>query len=65
MRQLRVILGTKKGIKCRIRYPSQTGGYIQYTCASIAEAKRQKKGLGSWQKRRAVIAQASNNKKIM
>jgi len=64
MRQLRVILGKKKGIKCRIRYPSQMGGYIQYTCASVAEAKRQKKELGSWQKRRAVITQLSNNKKI-
>jgi len=55
MRQPRVIIGQKKGIKCRIRYPSQMSGYIQYTCASIAEAKRQKKGLGSWAKRRAVI----------
>lgn len=64
MRQPRVILGKKKGIKCRIRYPSQMGGYIQYTCKSIAEAKRQKKGLGSWQKRRAVITQVLNNKKI-
>ena len=64
MRQLRVIIGQKKGIKCRMRYPSQMGGYIQYTFASIAEAKRHKKGLGSWQKSRAVITQISNNKKI-
>lgn len=64
MRQLRVIIGQKKGMKCRIRYPSQMGGYIQYTCASIAEAKRQKKKLGSWQKRRAVITRVIDGKKV-
>jgi len=54
-RSPRVVIGKRKGKKVRVRYPAMTSGYIQYTFASIAEAKRHIKSLGGWQRRRAKI----------
>jgi len=55
MRNPRIVIGNRKGIKVRVRYPATTSGYIQYTFASISEGKRHIKGLGKWQKHRARI----------
>jgi hypothetical protein len=55
MRNPRVIIGKRKGTKVRVRYPAMTSGYIQYTFASISEAKRHIKGLHHWQKNRAKL----------
>ena len=51
----RIVYGKRKGVKVRLRYPAMTSGYIQYTFASKAEAKRHIKKLGGWQRRRAEI----------
>ena len=51
----RVIIGKKKGIKVRARFPSMMGGQISFTFASIAEAKRHQKKLPGFQKRRFKI----------
>ena len=52
-RQLGVVIGKHKGKKVRIRYPSQMGGYIQFTFSSIKDAEEHVSKLSSWAKRRA------------
>lgn len=54
-RQLRVVIGKHKGEKVRVRYPSQMGGYIQYTFSSKRDAKEHISKLSNWAKRRAKI----------
>ena len=46
----------KEGRKVRVRYPSMTSGYIQYTCNSIACGKALINDIGNnWQRRRAKL----------
>lgn len=52
-RQLAVVIGKHKGKKVRVRYPSQMGGYIQFTFSSIMDAEEHVSKLSSWAKRRA------------
>ncbi len=51
----RVVIGKKKGTKCRLRYPSMNGGYISHTFNSMAEARRFKNKLDRWAKVRTKI----------
>ncbi|NOQ37564.1 hypothetical protein GQ472_01620 [archaeon] len=53
----RVVVGKHKGIKVRLRYPSEMAGYITYTFASISEANRYLDSgwVSDWAKRRAKI----------
>ena len=52
MARYRGVIGKRKGFKVRLVYPSQSGGQISYTFASIAAAKRHKKQLSRWAKSR-------------
>jgi len=52
-RQLAVVIGKHKGKKVRVRYPSQMGGYIQYTFSSIKDAEEHTSKLSGWAQRRA------------
>lgn len=54
----RVIIGKIKGIKTRVRIPSEMSGYIYHTFASRAEAKRYLLRQSSWARRRAKITKA-------
>ncbi|MDD5454008.1 MAG: hypothetical protein PHW62_00710 [Candidatus Ratteibacteria bacterium] len=45
----------KDGIKTKVRYPSQMGGYINYTYCSISAAKASLKELSRWARKRATI----------
>ncbi len=56
-RQLRVILGKHRGKKTRLRYPSQMGGYIQYTFSSKRDAEEHIKGLSRWAQKRARLTE--------
>lgn len=61
MRNFRMVISNvngrifNKGIKARLRYPSQMGGYIQYTYISISAAEEAKKSLDRWARGRAKI----------
>lgn len=61
MRNMRMVISNvngiyfKKGIKARLRYPSQMSGYIQYTYISIKAAEEAKKNLEPWARSRAKI----------
>jgi hypothetical protein len=50
----------KPGIKTRVRYPSQMGGYINYTYCSISAANASLKGLSSWARSRAQVTPLRN-----
>lgn len=54
----RVIIGKRKGIKTKVRIPSQMSGYIYHTFASRAEAKRYLKNVSRWARSRAKITKA-------
>lgn len=54
----RIVIGKRKGIKVRVRIPSQLGGYIHHTFTSKAEAKRYLKGVSGWARGRAKITKA-------
>ena len=56
-RQPRVVIGRHKGKKVRVRYPSQMGGYIQYTFSSKMDAEEHISKLSGWAKRRAKITE--------
>ena len=62
--QPRVIIGKRHGTKVRLRYPSQMGGYIQYTYSSIWDATKHMDGQSGWAKRRAVLIDPETNRVI-
>ena len=57
---VRVVIGKRKGIKCRVKFPSMMYGHITYTFYSVAEAKRFIKGLNRWQRDRAKLTLISS-----
>ena len=54
----RVVIGKRKGIKTKVRIPSQMGGYIYHTFNSKAQALKYLKGVSRWARVRAKIEKA-------
>ncbi len=60
-------VGGKKfraGCKTSVRYPSQMGGYINYTFISKKAAEAHLKGISSWAQNRAKITTSSPCKRV-
>lgn len=63
-RQPRVVIGKHKGQKVRLRYPSQMGGYINFTFSSVRDATEHMDNQSSWAKRRAVLVDPKTGRVI-